>query len=70
MDMNEKIREYLYGDTNIIAKGNAIVEENLDPNESLTKLIDKYGEFYICDFNRETSSSSFFRALHISSYKA
>lgn len=53
MDINEKIREYLYGDTNVIVKGNAIVEENLDPNESLTKLIDKYGEFYVCDFNRE-----------------
>jgi len=52
MNINEKIREFLYSDENVINQGKSIIENGIEPNETLTKLIDKYGEFYVCDFNR------------------
>lgn len=51
MGINEKIREFLYSDKNVINQGQAIVEQDIDPNIALTQLVDKFGKFYIHDFN-------------------
>ena len=53
MNINDKIREYLYSDKNVISKGEFITELTLTPNKKLSMLVEKYGEFYVGEFHKQ-----------------